>query len=81
MFRHTTLHFRGETGLWLKTRAAWHCQLPYRQFTSLAPLIMGCSTFLEHRSLVNLCDAANILVFLVHVGRSVALFESCPLVV
>jgi hypothetical protein len=41
----------------------------------------GGRTFLENRSLVNLCYTADILVFLVHAGHAIALLGSCPCVV
>ena len=65
---HTTLHFRGEIGLWLKTRAIPSSQLPHL-FIGPPPVSRShvlLHTFLKYRRLVNLCHPSDVLMLLVH---------------
>jgi hypothetical protein len=87
-WRHTTLHFRGDIGLWLNTRAR-SSQLPIMPAYTppLVAVHQKFPTFLEYRCFVNLCHTTSVLVFLVHVARSVAPgassfldIEKCPAV-
>ena len=64
-----TLHFLGEIGLWLNTRAGVQRQPVLRNTSpALVHAIASDPTFLEHRRLVDLRHAACILVLLVHGG-------------
>jgi hypothetical protein len=79
-FVRITLHFLGDIGLWLNTRAGQSARMLPAAFT----LRVDCPTFLEYRRLVDLGHAAGILVLLVHgvvlQRRLLALcdVESCP---
>lgn len=75
--RHTTLHFRGDMGLALNTRATPPCQLlRLLRTTTSSRQRADRPTFLEDRRLVDLRHAASILMLLIHYARYVALAAS-----